>query len=64
MGEGHDSLHLLQEALGHFEEAIVEREKHKFLDSKVARRQNVDHAREKVVEVVVKLVTDEKMKHA
>ena len=62
MGEGHDYLKQVQDALRNFEEAVVEREKHKFLESKVARRQTVAHAREKVVDVVVKLVTAEKMK--
>lgn len=63
MGEGHAHLKLVQDALRKFENAVVEREKHKLLESKVARQQSVDHAREKVVELVVKLVTDEKMKH-
>ena len=63
MGEGHGHLKLVQDALRKFENAVVEREKHKLLESKVARQQSVDHAREKVVEIVVKLVTDEKMKH-
>ena len=63
MGEGHEHLKLVQDALRKFENAVVEREKHKLLESKVARQQSVDHAREKVVELVVKLVTDEKMKH-
>ena len=63
MGEGHDYLKQVQDALRKFEEAVIEHQKHKLLDSKVARKQNVDHAREKVVEVVVKLVTAEKMKH-
>ena len=63
MGEGHGHLKLVQDALRKFENAVVEREKHKLLESKVARQQSVDHAREKVVELVVKLVTDEKMKH-
>jgi hypothetical protein len=63
MGEGHDYLKQVQDALRKFEEAVIEHHKHKLLDSKVARKQSVDHAREKVVEVVVKLVTAEKMKH-
>ena len=62
MGEGHEHLKLVQDALRNFEEAVVEREKHRMLDSKVARQQDVDDARDKVVEVVVKLVTAEKMK--
>ena len=62
MGEGHDYLKQVQDALRKFEEAVVEREKHKLLESKVTRQQTVDNAREKVVDVVVKLVTAEKMK--
>ncbi len=62
MGEGHDFLKQVQDALRKFEEAVVEREKFKLLDSKVTRQQSVDHRREQVVEVVVKLVTAEKMK--
>ena len=63
MGEGHEYLKQVQDALRAFEEAVVKREKHMLLESKVSRQQTVDHAREKVVEVVVKLVTTEKMKH-
>ncbi len=63
MSEGREYLKQVQDALRKFEEAVVEREKHKFLESKVTRQQSVDHAREKVVEVVVKLVTAEKMKN-
>jgi hypothetical protein len=63
MGEGHDHLKLLQDALTKFENAVVEREKHKLLESKISRRQSVTHAREKIVELVVQMVTDEKMKH-
>ena len=62
MGEGHEYLKQVQDALSNFEAAVVEREKHRFLQSKVARRQTVAHARERVVDVVVKLVTAEKMK--
>lgn len=62
MGEGHDYLKLVQDAVTKFEEAVVEREKHKFLESKIARRQSVKHAREKLVDIVVQLVTAERMK--
>lgn len=63
MSEGREYLRQVQEALRKFEEAVVDREKHKFLESKVSRQQAVDQARERVVDVVVKLVTAEKMKH-
>ncbi len=62
MSEGREYLKQVQDALRKFEEAVVEREKHKPLESKVTRQQAVDSAREKVVDVVVKLVTAEKMK--
>ena len=62
MSEGREYLKQIQDALRKFEEAVVEREKHKLLESKVIRQQTVDTARENVVEIVVKLVTAEKMK--
>ena len=62
MGEGHEYLKQVQDALRKFEQTVVAREKHKLLESKVTRQQAVDHAREKVVDVVVKLVTAEKMR--
>lgn len=62
MSEGREHLKKVQDALRKFEEAVVEREKLKPLDSKVIRQQAVDNAREKVVDVVVQLVTAEKMK--
>ena len=62
MSEGREYLKQVQDILRKFEEAVVEREKHKLLDSKFSRQQAVDTAREKVVQVVVKLVTAEKMK--
>ena len=62
MSEGREHLKQVQDALRKFEQAVVEREKHKLLESKVIRQQTVDNAREKVVDVVVKLVTAEKMK--
>jgi len=62
MSEGREYLKQVQDALRKFEEAVVEREKHKLLESKVIRQQTVDSAREKVVDIVVKLVTAEKMK--
>jgi hypothetical protein len=62
MSEGREYLKQVQDALRKFEEAVVEREKHKLLESKVIRQQTVDNAREAVVDVVVKLVTAEKMK--
>ncbi len=45
MGEGHDHLKLLQDALTKFENAVVEREKHKLLESKIARREREETKR-------------------
>ena len=63
MGEGHEQLKQVQDALRKFEHAVAEREKIKPFDSKVARRQSADHAREHVVEVVAKLVAAERVRH-
>ena len=59
---GKEYLHRIHEALSTFEQCIVEREKWKPLESKVTRQQDVDHARQKLVDVVVDLVTAERMK--
>lgn len=56
MGKGQEMMQQLQEALAEFEEAIKQRENRKLLDSKVALQQNVDKARQNVVDVVVELV--------
>jgi len=63
MSEGREHLKKVQDALRKFEESVVEREKFKLLEGKVTRQQAVDNAREGVVDVVVKLVTAEKMKN-
>lgn len=56
MPGGKEMMQQLQGALGKFEEAIKRREHANLLDSKVTMQQEVDHARERVVEVVVDLV--------
>jgi hypothetical protein len=63
-GTGKDYLHSVNEALRNYEDAIIQREKFRPLESKVARQQNVDHARQKLVDVVVEIVTGERMKSA
>lgn len=62
MTKGHEYLSKIHSALREFEEAVVEREKFKLLESKVTRQQDVDGARQKVVDAVVKIVTEERMK--
>ena len=59
---GKDYLHRIQASLSGFEEAIISREKWRPLESKVMRQQDVDGARSKVVNVIVDLVTEERMK--
>jgi hypothetical protein len=61
-GTGKDYLHSVNEALRNYEDAIIQREKFKPLESKVTRQQDVDSARQKVVDVVVEIVTGERMK--
>ncbi len=61
---GKDYLHKINEALREYEDSIIQREKFKPLESKVTRQQDVDHARKKVVDVVVEIVTGERMKSA
>ena len=61
MGQGHENLHTLHEALAQFEEAIRQREHRGPLTSKVTTKQAADEARQNVVEVVVKMVTAARM---
>ncbi len=55
MSRGKEMMKKLQDALGAFEEAIVAREA-RHIGSKVVLQQEVDNAREAVVNVVVALV--------
>jgi hypothetical protein len=61
---GKEYLHSVNEALRNYEDAVIQRQKFKPLDSKVTRQQDVDHARQKVVDVLVEIVTAERMKSA
>jgi hypothetical protein len=56
MGRGQEMMQQLQEVLAEFEEAVKRREHKGLLESKVALQQDVDKARDRVVEVVVALV--------
>jgi hypothetical protein len=62
MSMGKEHLHRIHSALSDFESAVINREKWKPLDSKITRQQDVDHARQKIVDVFVDLVTTERMK--
>lgn len=62
MTKGHEYLSQIHAPLRDFEEAIVERQKFKLMESKVTRQQEVDHHRQKVIDAVVKIVTAERMK--
>ncbi len=62
MGTGRESLQRVQQALTEFENAVIRREHKKLLESKISLQQDVDTARQRVVDVVVQLVTAERMK--
>ena len=57
MSKGQEYLQQVQKALSKFEDAIVHREHKKLLESSVSVQQDVDRARQKVVDAVVQIVT-------
>jgi len=59
---GREYVQLVQKALSRYEETIVHREHKKLLESKVPLQQEVDSARQNVLDVVVDIVTKERMK--
>ncbi len=61
MGKGMEYQQRIQEALGAFEAAIVRREHKQVLESKVPLQQEVDRARAKVLEVVAKVVAEDRL---
>jgi len=61
MGKGTEYQQRIQEALAAFEEAIVRRENKKVLESKVPLQQEADRARAKVLDVIAKVVTEERL---
>ena len=61
MGKGMEYQQRIQEALGAFEAAVVRRENKQMLESKVPLQQDVDRARAKVLEVVAKVVAEERL---
>ncbi len=58
MGKGHDYQRQIYEALSEFEDTIVHREHKKILESKIPLQQEVDRARQHVVDLLVKMVTE------
>jgi len=61
MSKGMEYQQRIQEALAAFEAAIVRREHKQVLESKVPLQQDVDRARAKVLEVVAKVVAEERL---
>ncbi len=61
MSVGKEYLRRIHEALAEFEEAIKQRANPGVLGASVALQQNVDRARQNVVEVVVDIVTKDRM---
>lgn len=61
MRTGHEYLKEVNQAINKYEEAILRREKKKLLGSKVSLQQDVDRARENLVNTVVKIVTEQRM---
>ncbi|UCG86698.1 MAG: hypothetical protein JSW71_22835 [Gemmatimonadota bacterium] len=57
MSKGQEYIQQVQKALSAFEDAIVHREHKKLLESSVSVQQDVDRARQKVVDTVVEIVT-------
>ena len=61
MSVGKEYLRRIHEALAAFEEAVKQRANPGVLGASVALQQDVDRARQKVVEVVVDIVTKDRM---
>jgi hypothetical protein len=61
MGKGHEYLAKIHDALREFEDAVVKRESWKPLESKVMREQETDRARQKLIDAIVEIVTQERM---
>jgi hypothetical protein len=61
MSVGKEYLKQIHEALSAFEEAIVKRENRGMLEGKTTLQQDVDSARERVVDAVVAIVTKDRL---
>ena len=62
MSVGKEYLHRIQDALAEFEQVIKQKEHPGFTGSKVSLQQDVDKARQKVVDVVVDIITKDRMR--
>ena len=58
MGKGHEFLHRLNETLLDFEQAVVLREHKRMLDSTISLQQDVDEARQKVIQAAVDIAKE------
>ncbi len=61
MGKGMEYQQRIQEALAEFESAVVRRENKKVLESKVPLQQDVDRARARLLDVIAKVVTEQRL---
>jgi hypothetical protein len=64
MSVGKEYLKQIHEALAQFEEAIKRRENPGFFAGTVSLQQEVDSARDKVVQVVVDIVTKDRLRQS
>ena len=62
MSVGKEYLRQIHEALAAFEESIKEREHPEMLAHKVSLQQEVDKARQKLIEVVVEIITKDRLR--
>lgn len=62
MSKGLEHQQQIQEALAAFEEAIVRRENKAVLESKVPLQQEADRARARVLDVIARVVTEERLR--
>ncbi len=61
MSKGMEYQQRIQEALEAFETAIVRRENKKVLESRVPLQQEADRARARLLDVIAKVVTEERL---
>ena len=65
MGKGQEYVRRVQAALDAFEQAVVRREnKTPLIDSRVPLQQEVDRARKQLMEVIAKVVAEERLRGA
>lgn len=65
MGKGQEYVKRVREALDQFEQAVVRREKKlPLVESKVSYQQEVDRAREQLMQVVAQVVAEERLRGA